>query len=234
MNPKKVKILTIAIIITMIAIIGVGGYMIYDIKHKEKLAQSELVQSQNKFTKIYDEYTKNANNKKDFDKNSESNEKSSYDAVIKNLTSDDILDATKNSSALQKQVVGKIVAKSINMNIPLFEGFNTQKLATGAGTLKANQSVTKNGNFAVAGHNMNTSHPILFSQVEYLKKDAKLTVEYKGTKGVYYVTGVYKIKPTDYHNVLDEDAIKKKEKWLTLITCTEDSKNRYMIRAIQK
>lgn len=157
----------------------------------------------------------------------------SYDAELKNLTNQEIHDASSNLEAIKKQVVGTIQAPSIELNLPILEGFSTEKLAVGVGTLKPNQHLNKVGNFALAGHNMNTKNPVLFSRITQLKGH-DVTVQYKGKKQTYTINSIKIIKPTNIQSIQDDDAIQKNEKMLSLITCTLDGQNRYLVQGVAK
>lgn len=161
------------------------------------------------------------------------NETPSYKANIKNLTNAEIKRVKTHIGKLLPYVVGTIKAPSIDLNLPIFEGFSRDKLAVGAGTMKPNQSVDTVGNFALAGHNMNTNRSILFSKITKLKgKD--VTINYKGKKKVYTIKGVYQIKATEVQHIEDTQAIAQKKKILTLITCTVDGVDRFMVQGEEK
>lgn len=212
---------------------GIFSYMFI----QEKNAQKNVFESSSEIVQQYEIQNKDHGDEQG--KKQKSNEKSSetetpsYEANIKNLTNDEIKDAKSKVDELIPYVVGTIKAPSIELDLPIFEGFTVNKLALGAGTMKANQDINNVGNFALAGHNMNTNRPILFSRITQLK-GKEVIVNYKGKKQTYKITGVYEIKPTAVEHIEDTAAIAKNKKMLTLITCTLDGKNRFMVQGEAK
>lgn len=156
-----------------------------------------------------------------------------YDTVIENLDNKTIKEASKHTASLKKQTMGRIEIPSINLSLPLFEGVSKYKLAVGTGTMKAGQKLNKIGNFAIAGHNMHTNRNILFSQVPTMKNGAKIIVHYGNHHATYRMTSIHTITPTDVVRIQDDEAIEQHVRMITLITCTPDSKNRYMVRGEQ-
>lgn len=159
--------------------------------------------------------------------------KADYDTVIENLDNKTIKEASKHTESLKKQIIGTIEIPSINLKLPLFEGVSKYKLAVGTGTMKPDQKLNKIGNFAIAGHNMHTSRNILFSQVPTMKNGAKIIVHYGKHHATYRMTSIHTITPTDVVRIQDDEAIEQHVRMITLITCTPDSKNRYMVRGEQ-
>lgn len=159
----------------------------------------------------------------------------SYNAPVQNLRSEDIdVDQQKKvAQKLQGVTRGRIQAPSINLDLPLFDGFSEDKLLVGAGTLKPNQSLKGTKNFAVAGHNTHTWRPVLFAQVPKLQKGAIVTVSYHNVVAKYKVTSTEVIPPTAVDRIEDTEAKKAKKPLLSLITCTDDSRNRYLIKGVQ-
>lgn len=156
-----------------------------------------------------------------------------YDTQIENLDNATIKEASKHSDELKKQVTGRIEIPSINLQLPLFEGVSKYKLALGAGTMKKDQKLNEIGNFAIAGHNMHTKRNILFSQVPTLKNGAEIKVYYGKHHATYRMTSIHTITPSDVLRIQDVEAKEQHVRMVTLITCTPDSKNRYMIRGEQ-
>lgn len=225
MSNKLRKIILTVLGIVIIGTISTIGYILVD----DYIAKNTIEDGSAQLSKAYDKSkdNKDNNNKKQYGK-----DKPVYDADLENMTNAKIKHAADNFGQLAPYVTGTISIPSIALHMPIFDGSSDNKLAVGAGTMKPDQSLTKNGNFALAGHNMNTSRPVLFSRTPQLQAGQKIHLNYKGKKRTYTVTGVKIISPYNVNEISDELAIENEEKWVTLITCTEDSRNRYLIRGV--
>lgn len=157
-----------------------------------------------------------------------------YDTQIENFSDEDIENIDADLGQLAKVVVGHIRSNAINLNLPLFEGVSEEKMSYGGCTLKEGQELDKNGNFAVAGHNLHTVRNVLFSQVPRLTAGDIVEIDYHAKKAKYKVTSVTIISPYDTAKIKDSEIEKASNKhMLSIITCTNDVKNRYLIRGEQ-
>lgn len=154
-----------------------------------------------------------------------------FDVNIQNITDQDIKNAQKNINYLKGNVVGTVEIPSLEIKLPIFEGISKDKLAVGVGTMKPNQQLGK-GNFALAGHNMDTTKNILFSRLPKIKSSEAVIVNYKNREITYTVKYIEKIKPTAFDRISDQDIDPGSKAVLTLITCADGGKNRYMVRAV--
>lgn len=124
--------------------------------------------------------------------------------------------------------IGKIAIPSIGLKLPIFYGLDNNNLMRGAGTMKSNQTMGGENNYAIAGHHMEDPN-ILFGPLSKVKvgKDIYLTDE----KNVY----VYKVTRkvvVDEHEVKWVDDVPGK-KLVTLVTCasgTEGEVNRVIVQ----
>ena len=101
-----------------------------------------------------------------------------------------------------------------------------------------NMSVTKfwgckpnvTGNYCIAGHNFKNKN--MFHNLKKLKRNDNLfIIDNKVGKVEYEVYDVYKVFPEDT-SCLEQETNGKKE--VTLITCTSDSEERIIIKAVEK
>lgn len=157
-----------------------------------------------------------------------------YDTQIENFSDEDIENIDADLGQLAKVVVGHIRSSAINLNLPLFEGVSEEKMSYGGCTLKEGQELDMNGNFAVAGHNLHTVRNVLFSQVPRLTAGDIVEIDYHAKKAKYKVTSITIISPYDTEKIKDSEIEKASNKhMLSIITCTNDVKNRYLIRGEQ-
>lgn len=85
-----------------------------------------------------------------------------------------------------------------------------------------------NGNFCIAGHNTKS----MFSGVKYLKLgDILYITDNKIGKVEYEVFNINKVAPKEVECL---DSLTKNEKEVTLITCTNDSTKRVIVKAREK
>lgn len=136
-----------------------------------------------------------------------------------------ITEVLKAQASIEKlPVIGSIVIPEVQLQLPILKGVGKSALAVGAGTMKPTQQLGK-GNYALASHYFK-GKDILFGPLYrtnigdaiYLT-DLTNIYEYKlSVKEVIKATDVYVIEDTE-GNIL------------TLITCTEDGKQRLMVQA---
>ena len=86
------------------------------------------------------------------------------------------------------------------------------------------------GNYCIAGHNFKNKN--MFHNLKKLKRNDNLfIIDNKVGKVEYEVYDVYKVFPEDT-SCLEQETNGKKE--VTLITCTSDSEERIIIKAVEK
>lgn len=153
------------------------------------------------------------------------NKKGSFDfSSVKSL---DLQTVAKARASKNKNinVIGEISIPSINLNLPIGKGVTNDILALAAGTMREDMKMGQ-GNYALAGHHMN-SHKILFSPLYWKSKvgqkiyltDLKNIYEYKTTEKTF-------IKATRLDVVQDTPG----KNIITLITCDATGANRLMVR----
>ena len=86
------------------------------------------------------------------------------------------------------------------------------------------------GNYCIAGHNFKNKN--MFHNLKKLKRNDNLfIIDNKVGKVEYEVYDIYKVFPEDT-SCLEQETNGKKE--VTLITCTSDSEERIIIKAVEK
>lgn len=121
--------------------------------------------------------------------------------------------------------IGKIVFLEQDIAVPVVEGVSNDALLVGAGTLKPNQEVGK-GNFSLAAHRLATRNSILFSHLSEAEKGQHIKVTIGKESATYVVTEKKVIAPTEVEYIEDSQG----EGLLSLICCTDDSLNRWLVR----
>lgn len=123
------------------------------------------------------------------------------------------------------QIVGGVYAPTVNMNMPILYGLSQEVLYSGAGTMKKDQKMGE-GNYALLGHN-SKNPDALFAPTHRLKVGDPVYVSDKTTVYTYTVTETKVVNPSEIQvidDVLDASI-------LTLISCTDDSKQRVVVHA---
>lgn len=156
--------------------------------------------------------------------------KASYNyGQVKSLSSADVMRARLK----HHNFIGAIAMPKIGMSTPIVEGVAPDDLAVGAGTMRPHMKMGR-GNYALAGHNMDTTNPVLFSPIfqEYSRGanrmlGDKIYVSDLKKIYVYQVTNVREISPHDVSVVNNTP-----ESMITLITCNYTGSERIMVRGI--
>lgn len=111
---------------------------------------------------------------------------------------------------LETYVLDKYTEVALNVSVTKFWGANPNQV----------------GNFCIIGHNFQNKN--MFHNLKKLKVGNRLFISDNNGKMEYEVYDIYKVKPKDV-SCLNQDTNGKKE--VTLITCTNDSQKRIIIKA---
>lgn len=202
----KQKIINVIIVLFIISLYVFTFLFIYNSfrERKRKEIENGLL---NKVDKVINE-----NKKKDITSND-----SSSNVVI-------------NYNGFNYTVLGKLIVKKINMNVPILKENNDASYNTSAVKISG-PPLNEYGNVAIGGHN--------FMKGEFMIKIMKLTnndvitiTDLTGRSVNYYV---YEFKTTsidDASYLIQPD--NKNEKIVTLVTCTKGGKQRYYVKAKAK
>ena len=144
------------------------------------------------------------------------------DKTVKNYPKEEILDTYKGY-----KVCAKLEIPSIPLKANILSNYSKKALKVSC-TKFWGVNPNENGNFCIAGHNTKS----MFSGIKRLEigntffiTDSKIgKVEYE----------IFNIDKVDPNNVDCLDPITKDEKEVTLITCTNDSTKRVIIKAREK
>nr|MCR5829977.1 class D sortase [Lachnospiraceae bacterium] len=139
------------------------------------------------------------------------------------------LDPAEIASRLSGQdCVGVIACDKIDLCYAIVEGVEYANIGVSIGHFEESAGIGKEGNCALAGHNGGFYGRYFGDIKELVKGDEIKLTDLLGQEYTYNVTKSFKCEPTDVHVVGDLD---EKGKFLTLVTCCENGKRRYIVRA---
>ena len=127
--------------------------------------------------------------------------------------------ARKNNA----HAIGALAIPDVNMRLPILLGMSDDAMATGGGTMRADQVMGK-GNYPLAGHYM-TAKGVLFSPLENTKVGEKVYLTDLKKIYVYKIYMKKKVDPTAVWLVNNT-----KQNIVTLITCADGGVNRWAVR----
>ncbi len=144
------------------------------------------------------------------------------DEVVKNYPKEEVLDTYKGY-----KVCAKLEIPSIPLKANILSNYSKKALKVSC-TKFWGVNPNEKGNFCIAGHNTKS----MFSGIKKLKLgDTLFITDSKIGKVEYEIFNIDKVVPS---NVECLDPITKGEKEVTLITCTNDSTKRVIIKAREK
>lgn len=125
--------------------------------------------------------------------------------------------------------IGKIIIDKLNLDYPILEGSTEENLNITI-TRFYGSKINSIGNCVLAGHNMKDGS--LFGRLSELSQgDIISLVDYSGSKKDYKIFNISVADPTDIA-VLSQSTDNKRI--ITLITCTNQGKNRLIIKAMEE
>ena len=167
--------------------------------------------------------------KKTIDKNKSATVSYDFDA-IEPISTESILKAQTESANLP--VIGGIAIPDLGINLPVFKGLGNTELSYGAGTMKENQVMGGDNNYALASHHvfgLTGSSKMLFSPLEQAKDGMLVYLTEKEKIYTYVINSVEQVMPEDVAVIDDTDG----QKELTLVTCTDAAaSSRIIVKAI--
>ena len=155
--------------------------------------------------------------KQTIEQNKDANVSYDFDAV-ESISTESVLKAQSSSADLP--VIGGIAIPDLGINLPIFKGLGNTELSYGAGTMKENQVMGGDNNYALASHHvfgLTGSSQMLFSPLENAKIGMSIYLTDKDKVYTYMITSVEKVTP-DQVAVIDDTPGRKE---LTLVTCTD-------------
>lgn len=126
----------------------------------------------------------------------------------------------------QKTVVGILEIKDIELKLPVVQGVSSDNLEVGAGHISGTDAPGQIGNFVLAAHR-SYSYGRLFNRLGQLNVGNEVLIRTAEAGYTYTIYEIKTVEPSDL-SVLNRN---KKDKVLTLITCTEDGSQRIVVHA---
>lgn len=166
--------------------------------------------------------------KKVIKKNKEAKVSYDFDSV-KSISTESVLKAQVTSANLP--VIGGIAIPDLGINLPIFKGLGNTELTYGAGTMKEEQVMGGDNNYALASHHvfgLTGSSQMLFSPLEKAKRGQLIYLTDKETIYTYTITSVEEVTPEQVAVIDDTPG----QKELTLVTCTDaEATSRIIVKA---
>lgn len=125
-------------------------------------------------------------------------------------------------------VIGGVAIPDLSINLPIFKGVANDNLLYGAGTMKDNQVMGGENNYALASHHvfgLTGSSRMLFSPLEKAKIGMTIYLTDKSMIYTYKITEIISVSPeqTDVLNdVIGESTV-------TLVTCEDEQATKRLI-----
>lgn len=155
--------------------------------------------------------------KKIIKKNKEAKVSYDFDSV-ESISTESVLKAQATSANLP--VIGGIAISDLGINLPIFKGLGNTELTYGAGTMKEDQVMGGDNNYALASHHvfgLTGSSQMLFSPLEKAKTGMSIYLTDKEKVYTYTITSVEEVTPEQVAVIDDTPG----EKELTLVTCMD-------------
>ncbi|MDU6443571.1 class A sortase [Streptococcus sp.] len=127
---------------------------------------------------------------------------------------------TSQASSTNLPVIGGIAIPDVGINLPIFKGLGNTELSYGAGTMKENQVMGGDNNYALASHHvfgLAGSSKMLFSPLENAKVGMTIYLTDKSTVYTYVITAIESVTP-DRSDVINDVPGQAQ---VTLVTCTD-------------
>lgn len=167
--------------------------------------------------------------KQTIEQNKDANVSYDFDSV-EPISTEFVLKAQTSSANLP--VIGGIAIPDLSINLPIFKGLGNTELSYGAGTMKENQVMGGDNNYALASHHvfgLTGSSQMLFSPLENAKIGMSIYLTDKDKVYTYMITSVEKVTPDQVAVI--EDTLGRKE--LTLVTCTDaEATSRTIVKGV--
>ena len=127
-----------------------------------------------------------------------------------------------------EQICQLLVALLFLINLPIFKGVTNDNLLYGAGTMKDNQVMGGENNYALASHHvfgLTGSSQMLFSPLEKAKVGMTIYLTDKSMIYTYKITEIESVSPEQTEVLADVVG----ESTLTLVTCEDKEATKRLI-----
>lgn len=220
-NNKKTKRIIVNLLFVLI-FLGTLSFFIKEKNMENKIVENKLKESNYKIENV----SSNANveNKNISKENTVNTSNVENTNSEKRYEKENIIEEYKGYD-----VIAKLEIPKINLETYVLKTYSEEALNVSVVKFYG-ADPNKEGNFCVAGHNFKNNN--MFKNLKKLEKgDNLFVIDKNGEKIEYQVYDVYKVLPENVE-CLSQETNSKKE--ITLITCTNDSKKRIIIKARER
>lgn len=225
---KYGKILTIILGIVVIAVLILLGFLGYDV-YKKKTIDKDTSKALDDFDTALNSVSRN-----DIVKNVEipdiDTKPTENTTTNTNTTGGSSSGNTNKVQHNGYNVEGKIQIPAINLQYPILEKVTPSSIETAVAILYSENGLNQPGNTVISGHNYRNGS--FFGNNDKLKLGDKVYItDNSGTKLKYNIYNIYETSPDDGDFIM-RDTNGKRE--ISLQTCTDNSKGRLIIWAVEE
>ena len=225
---KYGKILTIILGIVVIAVLILLGFLGYDV-YKKKTIDKDTSKALDDFDTALNSVSRN-----DIVKNVEipdiDTKPTENTTTNTNTTGGSSSGNTNKVQHKGYNVEGKIQIPAINLQYPILEKVTPSSIETAVAILYSENGLNQPGNTVISGHNYRNGS--FFGNNDKLKLGDKVYItDNSGTKLKYNIYNIYETSPDDGDFIM-RDTNGKRE--ISLQTCTDNSKGRLIIWAVEE
>lgn len=218
---KYGKILTVGLIVLILIVIGVLVFFTVDYIKSSNINDDALNAADRFEGAVNKQEDKNTNTNYD---NSEENVQ--INIQIENVTIEGNTNSDSTNTYKGFPMVGTIEIPKIDLKYPILKDSSKDAIEV-AVAVDSGPGLNKIGNTVIIGHNYRNG--TFFSNNKNLSNGDKIYItDTTGTRVEYIIYNIY-TTTTDDSDYMDRDTQGKKE--VTLVTCTDDTKNRLIICA---
>lgn len=134
-------------------------------------------------------------------------------------------DANKTLDPKIGDEVAIIKIPSIDLDTVIIYGMKEKDLNYYVCQFETSVMPGENGNFSLAGHSSHIYNEV-FNDIHKVKNKDEIIIETINNKFKYKITKMFEVEPNDL-SVLEQNMNKKE---LTIVTCTDNGKNRLIIK----
>lgn len=225
---KYGKILTIILGIVVIAVLILLGFLGYDV-YRKKTIDKDTSKALDDFDTALNSVARN-----DIVKNVEipdiDTKPTENTTTNTNTTGGSSSGNTNKVQHNGYNVEGKIQIPAINLQYPILEKVTPSSIETAVAILYSENGLNQPGNTVISGHNYRNGS--FFGNNDKLKLGDKVYItDNSGTKLKYNIYNIYETSPDDGDFIM-RDTNGKRE--ISLQTCTDNSKGRLIIWAVEE
>jgi signal peptidase len=130
-----------------------------------------------------------------------------------------------------REIIGVVTIEKISVNYPIIKYDNDSSLDISIAQYSG-PSLNENGNVVLLGHRSANGGNLFFTGIDQLAMDDIVKITDKSGQTSEFKVVEYNVHTPDDLSVLKTESDNEKE--LTLISCSKDLKNRYVVRLVER